>query len=61
MNRCGAKNQEKDIGRDSGLDHPESAILLQKGALDYAGVSLKNAKTEYVGNGEGGLSGVSSA
>ena len=59
----GAINGKPDMTffLDSGLDHPESAILLQKGALDYAGVSLKNAKTEYVGNGEGGLAGVTSA
>lgn len=55
----GAINGKPDMTffLDSGLDHPESAILLQKGALDYAGISLKNARTEYIGNGEGGLGG----
>lgn len=42
---------------DSGLDHDEAAILLQKEAMDYAGVNLKNARTMLVGENEGGLGG----
>lgn len=56
----GAVNGKQDMTffLDSGLDQPDAAILLQKEALDYAGVSLKGSKTIVVGEEEqGGLGG----
>ena len=42
---------------DSGLDHPIAAVLLQKEAIDYAGIDLKKAKTTHIGADEGGMGG----
>lgn len=43
---------------DSGLDDPEAAVLLQKGAIDYANVKLENSETVLIDDdSKGGLGG----
>ncbi|WP_058910154.1 retropepsin-like aspartic protease [Entomohabitans teleogrylli] len=42
---------------DSGLDDPQASILLQQGALDYAGIRLDRQQSYIPDNSKGGLGG----
>ncbi|HIF4730020.1 aspartyl protease family protein [Citrobacter amalonaticus] len=55
----GAVNGKEDMTffLDSGLDDPDAAILLQKEALNYAGVKLQDGDHAIPDNDQGGLGG----